>query len=212
VRAAVLLAEIYRNGDHGVAKNPIQAVKYAFRAIDLAVQTDPTDALHVNQFYEPVYEINAAHLLVEMAKSGEAVDAQGRPLLTLDEIDRLERYYGKVNAGSTKVNIRRLAPEIDCGLRDSRTKKFIIKWTISPSIWIWDWGRKESPTGLQIREILRKNPLCFYNLDRWRATLDDIFDQSNKSKLAFADLTNERISVLNGGEPPIRQPNRGRYR
>jgi TPR repeat protein len=211
VRAAVLLAEIYRNGDHGVAKNPIQTMKLAYRAIDLAVHTDPT-AGRVNPFYEPVYEINAAHLLVEMAKSGEAVDARGRPLLTPDEIDRLEHYYGKVNPGSNKVNIRRLSPEIRCEFPESKTRNVIYWGTIKPNIWVWDWGRVESPTDLQIREIARKTPFCFYNLDKWRGTLADIFEQSKKSKVAFADLTNERISVLKGGEPPLRPGDRSRRR
>jgi TPR repeat protein len=213
VRAAVLLAEIYRKGEHGVAKNPIQAMKLSYRAIDLAVQADPTPA-EVNSD-EAFYEINAAHLLVEMAKNGEAVDARARPLLTPDEIDRLEHYYGKVNAGSNKVNIRRLTFEVRCGVRDPRTKDFIggYNWPYNSSIWVWDWGRAESPTDLQIRDIERKYPLCFYNLDKWRGTLADIFEQSKKSKVAFADLTNERISILKGtAEPPTRQGDRRRNR
>jgi TPR repeat protein len=207
VRAAVVLAEIYRNGEHGVARNPVQAMKLAYRAIDLAVQTDPT-AADVN----PFYEINAAHLLAEMAKNGEAVDALSRPLLTPDEIDRLERYYGTINAGSKKVNIRRLNVPITCGFRDSRTQKFIYSWTISQPIWVWDWGRAESPTDLQIRDIERKTG-CPYN-EELRATLADIFDQSKKSKVAFADLIYEKISIIQGvGEPQPRQGDRrGRRR
>jgi TPR repeat protein len=204
-QAAVALAQIYRNGESGVERNPIQAMKLAYRAIDLAVLADPTSPREGN----PFYEINAAHLLVEMAKNGEAVDARGRPLLTPDEIDRLEHFYGTVNPGSKKVTVRRMFVPIYCGLRDTRTKKFLYQWTTAQPIWLWDWGRTESPTELQIRDIERRTG-CPYNEDL-RATLSDIFNQSKKNNVAFADMVNEKIRILQGvGEPQGQQRDRRR--
>ena len=40
-QAAVALAHIYRKGELGVEKDPLQAMKLAYHAIDLAVLTDP---------------------------------------------------------------------------------------------------------------------------------------------------------------------------
>ena len=56
-------------------------MELAYRAIDLATQNDA-----LPRHGEPFPEMAAAHLLVDMAKSGEAVDAAGRPLLPQDEI------------------------------------------------------------------------------------------------------------------------------
>jgi TPR repeat protein len=204
VRAAVALAQIYRNGESGVQKKPKLAMQLAYRAIDLAVQAEQTD-LDDN----PFYEMNAAHMLVEMAKSGEAVNSP----LTQDEIDRIERYYGKVNEGASRVNIRRLSVTINCGLRDPKTQKYLpgFYWTLPPqSIWVWDWGRTESPTEMQFRNIERKNRFCTGN-ELLRSTLTDIFEQSKKSKVAFADLIYERISVLQGlADAPDRDDGNGR--
>ena len=88
-KAALYLAQVYRKGELGQEKQPIEAMKLAYRTIELAEQADPTD-----EDGQPFHEIAAAHLLVEMAKNGEAVDTTGRPLLTQEEIERLERYYG----------------------------------------------------------------------------------------------------------------------
>jgi hypothetical protein len=171
------------------------------------VQTDPT-AQGVN----PFDEINAAHLIVEMAKNREAVDARGGPLLTSDEIDRLEHFYGKVDPSSKKVNIRRLTVETTCGLRDRKKQKFIVSWSNKFNIWVWDWGRAESPTDLQIRDFERRYDYCWYN-EKLRGTLADVFEQSKKNKVAFADLINEKVSILKGAaEAPDRQGNRRRNR
>ena len=53
-------------------------------------------------------------------------------------------------------------------------------------IWVWDWGRSEAPTKLQIRYYERLYG-CMYNTNL-RATLIDIYSQAKKSKVAFADL------------------------
>ena len=92
-------------------------MKLAYKAIELAVLTDPT-----TDEGNPFHEIAAAHLLVEMAKSGEAVDAVGRPLLTQDEVARLEHYYGTVDPVTKQVDIRRLNVPITCSVPSGRWK------------------------------------------------------------------------------------------
>ena len=67
------------------------------------------------------------------------------------------------------------------------------------SIWVWDWGRTEAPTELQIRDIERKTG-C-HNQDL-RATLDDVYAQAKKSKVAFADLLYQKIQTLQGQTQP----------
>ena len=111
-QAALALAQINRNGELGQDKNPIEAMRLAYHAIELAVLTDP-----MTDEGNPFHEIGAAHLLIEMAKSGEGADSMGRPLLTQEEIARLERYYGAVDPVSRKVAIRRLFVPITCRIR-----------------------------------------------------------------------------------------------
>jgi TPR repeat protein/uncharacterized protein (UPF0335 family) len=181
--AAVALAQIYRKGELGEDKNPVKAMELAYHAIDLAVLADPT-VLDGN----PYYEFNAAHLLVEMAKGGEAVDGMGRPLLTPQEIDRLERYYGTVDATTKQVKLRGFKMPIFC--EPSET------WYLPEQVWVWDWGRSEAPTEFQIRYFERLTG-CPYNVDL-RATLIDVYAQAKKSKVAFADLLAQRIQTLEG--------------
>jgi len=198
-QAAVALAQIYRKGELGVAKSPVQAMKLAYRAIDLSVLTDPT-SLEGN----PYYEINAAHLLAEMSKSGEAVDGQGRPLLTPEEVERLQRYYGAVNPATRQVTIRRLNVPLYCQLAlDQRSRRLIPVRPLYKPIWVWDWGRSEAPTELQIRDLERKTK-CSYNQDL-RATLMDVYAQAKKSNVAFADLLNQKIQTLQGMTEPAPQ-------
>ncbi len=91
-RAAKMLAEIYRNGELDQAKDPLLAMKYAFLAIKLSVQADPS-----SDDGNPFYEMGAGILLAEMAVNGQAVDVNDRGLLNPDEIDRLQRFYGTVD-------------------------------------------------------------------------------------------------------------------
>ena len=72
-RAANMLAEIYRNGELDQPKDPLLAMKYAFLAIKLSVQADPT-----TPDGNPFFEINAGILLAEMAVNGQAVDVNDR--------------------------------------------------------------------------------------------------------------------------------------
>jgi TPR repeat protein len=181
--AAVVLAEINRKGELGNDRNPIESLKLAYHAIDLAVLADPTTSDG-----DPFYEINAAQLIVEMAKNGEAVDAMGRPLLTPEEIDRLERYYGAVDPVTKRVKLRGFKMPIFC--EPSGT------WFLPEQIWVWDWGRTEAPTEFQIRYLERQTG-CPYNTDL-RATLIDLYTQAKKNKVAFADLLAQRMQTLEG--------------
>jgi TPR repeat protein/uncharacterized protein (UPF0335 family) len=187
-QAAVELAHIYRNGEIGVEKNPVEAMKLAYHAIDLAVLADPTA-----QEGDPYYEMDAAHLIVDLAKGGEAIDAMGRPLLTPEEIDRLEHYYGAADPVTKKMKVRGFKVPIFC--EPSET------WYFPKQIWVWDWGRSEAPTELQIR-FLERLTRCPYNRDL-RATLLDVYAQAKKSKVAFADLLAQRMQTLEGqAQPP----------
>jgi uncharacterized protein len=202
-QAAVALAHIYRKGELGVDKDPVQAMKLAYHAIDLAVLTDPA-APEGN----PYYEINAGHLLIEMAKNGEAVGPSGRRLLTPEEIDRLERSYGAVDPVTKEVKVRRLLVPINCTPPTTLTLKSGKKLRVPTSstlqqIWVWDWGRAEAPTELQIKDIERRTD-CPYNQDL-RATLMDVFAQANKNKVAFADLLYQKIETLQGQAEPTAQ-------
>jgi len=197
-QAAVELAQIYRNGELGVDKNPIEAMKLAYHAIDLAVLADPTTAEG-----DPYYEMGAAHLLVDLVKSGEAVDGMSRPLLTPEEIDRLEHYYGAADPATKKMKVRGFKVPIFCEPTET--------WYLPEQIWVWDWGRSESPTELQIR-YLERTTGCPYNVDL-RATLIDVYSQARKNKVAFADLLSQRMQTLEGqAQPQAQQGDRRRRR
>jgi uncharacterized protein len=177
-RAALALAQIYRKGELGQEKKPIEAMKLAYRTIELATQADPTE-----EEGNPFHEIAAGHLLVEMAKNGEAVDGAGQPLLTQDEVDRLERFYGTVDVNTKQVRIRRLNVRVGCWGGWYRTK----------DIWVWDWGRVESPTESQFRNIERETACNDNGL--LRRTLIDVFEQAKKNKVPFADLIDQKIKT-----------------
>jgi len=196
-QAALALAQIKRGGELGQDKSPIEAMKLAYRAIELAVLSDA-----VPRPNEPFPEMVAAHLLVEMAKNGEAVDAAGRPLLTQDEIDRLEKFYGVVDPATRQVKIRRLTVRLLCGVGpryDQREREwtFDYEYTKTQHIWVWDWGRAESPTEFQFRNLERRETACSRN-SVLRRTLTDIFEQAKKSKVAFADLVDQKVRTAQG--------------
>jgi hypothetical protein len=185
--AALRLAQIYRRGELGQEKNPIEAMKLAYRTIELAMQTDPTTVEG-----NPFHEIAAGHLLAEMAKNGEAVDAAGRPLLTPDEVDRLERFYGAVDPATKQVKALSITVLADCGGYRKWPKK----------VWVWDWGRTESPTESQFRNIERTTRCT--NNDVLRRTLNEVFEQAKKNKVPFADLIDQKIKTANSVVEPKR--------
>lgn len=174
-RAADMLAEIYRNGELDQAKDPLLAMKYAFLAIKLSTLADPT-----KPDGNPFWEIGAGILLAEMAVNGQAVDVNDRALLNPDEIDRLQRYYGAVDPATRKVKIRMLSVPFCGGAFPER-------------VWVWDWGRSESPTEPQFRSLERETS-CFDN-DILRRTLSASFDAARKAKVPFADLIVQQIAA-----------------
>ncbi len=191
-RAATMLADIYRNGELDQAKDPLLAMKYAFLAIKLSEQADPT-----KDDGNPFYEIRAGIELAEMAVNGQAVDVNDRALLNPDEIDRLQRFYGTVDKSTHAVKIRRL--DVPLGGCNYPYKK---------SVWVWDWGRAESPTEPQFRSLERET-FCYDN-DVLRRTLSATFEAARKAGVPFADLINQQIIAAQTLEnsQPARQPRR----
>ena len=179
-RAAQRLANIYRNGLLGEEKSPAKAMNYAYRAIELSTTADPT-----KEDGNPFNEIAAGITLAEMAENHEAEDINGNPLLTKDEIERLERFYGKVDPLTKKVKLRWL----NVPLYSDKNDKDNVLWK---PIWIWDWGRFESPTEPQFRSLEAQYPGWNQN-DALRRTLVAIFERAKKNKVAFADLVQEEI-------------------
>jgi TPR repeat protein len=202
-QAALALAQINRTGELGQAKRPIEAMRLAYHAIDLAVLTDP-----MTDEGNPFYEIAAAHLLVEMAKSGEAVDPMGRPLLTQEEVGTLEHYYGAVDPVTKKVTIRRLSVPISCRIKRAGPGRSDVTWGYRRSLWVWDWGRPESPTEPQMRNIERALG-CSDDGDL-RNTLIDVYQQAKKNKVAFADLIDQKIKTAQGLAEPAQKKSKQR--
>jgi TPR repeat protein len=199
-RAALELARIYRAGTPETPKDPILAMKYAYRAIKLRTLADPLQ--QDGSFYN---EVAAAHLLVEMAKSGEAVSPDGRPLLSKDEIGRLEKFYGMVDPATNEVKVRRLATPLVCYVRKERGgRETQLMSSVRYFVWVWDWGREESPTETQLRR-LEQLTACGFNQDL-RGTLSASFRQAQKNKVPFADLIDEQIKAAsNQSERPSRR-------
>jgi hypothetical protein len=195
--AALALAQIKRNGELGEDKSPVEAMKFAYRAIELAVLDESGTGPG-----EPFPEMAAAHLLIEMAKNGEATDAAGRSLLSAEEIDRIEKFYGSVDPGTRQVKIRRITVRLNCGIGgqfDPREREWVYAygWPKYFYIWVWDWGRTESPTEFQFRDIEREWTACSHN-SLLRRTLNDIFEQAKKNKVAFADLVDQKVRTAQG--------------
>jgi hypothetical protein len=195
--AALALAQIKRSGELGEDKSPVEAMKFAYRAIELSVLDESGSGPG-----EPFPEMAAAHLLIEMAKNGEATDAAGRPLLSAEEIDRIEKFYGSVDPSTRQVKIRRLTVRLNCGIGghfDAGEREWVYDygWDKYYYIWVWDWGRAESPTEFQFRDIERQSKVCTHN-GVLRRTLNDIFEQAKKSKVAFADLVDQKVRTAQG--------------
>jgi len=190
-QAALNLARIYQNGQLNQPKDATLAMKYAYQAITLSVQANP-----LTPDGDPFIEIAAGHLLSEMAKNGQAVDGSGQPLLSLDEVDRLDRYYGKVDPEKHFVKARRIDVPIRCDVFPG--------YYYGSQIWVWDWGRNESPTEMQFRSIERENGCSSQEL---RATLAAVFEEARKNNVAFADLLDQRVQTA---KRDVRQEKRRR--
>ncbi|QAY95600.1 hypothetical protein CWB41_07485 [Methylovirgula ligni] len=175
-RGATYLAEIYRNGEFGVMKDPLKAMQYAYQAIKLSAEADPT-----TEDGNPFFEADAGILLAEMAVNGQANDINGRPLLDEDEVDRLQKFYGTINPDIGKVEVRKLEVPLGCNGYYSR----------HATLWVWDWGRRVSPTEPQFRSIERQTG-CYDNATL-RRTLIASFLLAKKTKVPFADLIYQQI-------------------
>jgi len=175
-RAALDLARIYEKGLFSQKRDIVLAMKLAYQAIDLAAQTDPTKAEG-----EAYNEFAAGQLLANMAASGMAVDTAGQPLLTQDEVDRINHYYGKVDPATKTVKAERLWVPVHCDGLDYG----FWHW-----IWVWDWGRSEAPTEPQFRNIERH----FYCSDHeLRGTMVAVYAEAMKNSVSFVDLLEQRI-------------------
>jgi uncharacterized protein len=70
-------------------------------------------------------------------------------------------------------------------------------FTWDKPVWVWDWGRSESPTEPQFRSLERQTG-CY---DNWtmRRVLINSFQLARKDKVPFADLVFEEIKAAQGG-------------
>jgi len=94
----------------------------------------------------------------------------------------------------------------------ARRKLGTNSWAVKRPIWVWDWGRAESPTEFQFRS-LERDTNCSKN-SILRRTLVDIYDQAKRNDVPFADMVEQKIKVAMGAaaEPTTRGKRRGRRR
>ena len=103
--------------------------------------------------------------------------------MTQEEIGRLEHYYGTVDPVTKKVTIRQLIVPVTCRIRRSGNGRNDVSWTNRQWLWVWDWGRVESPTEPQMRNIERTSG-CSDNGDL-RNTLIDVYQHRAKFTVMF---------------------------
>ncbi|TBW40399.1 hypothetical protein EYW49_04235 [Siculibacillus lacustris] len=196
-RAALELARIARDRS-GDDRDPVVAMRYAYEAIRLTTLGDPL--LPDGSFYN---EVAAGHLLAEMARNNETV-VGGTSLLSKDEIDRVEKFYGQVDEASGRVKVRWLRTRLNCFiLKDRKGVETNYPTSRLYDLWVWDWGREEAPTEPQMRRLEHETN-CMYNQDL-RGTLVASFRQAQKSHIPFADLIDEQIRIASGGTPRKRR-------
>ena len=183
-RAAGALAEIYRNGELGVGKDPLKAIQYAFLAIRLSVLASPT-----TDDGDPYHEMAAGILIAEMAYNNQALDASGHPIFKPEELDRLQKYYGLIDPPSRRVKLRSFEVPLNCA--DPKQSNGANAAPRRKQLWVWDWGRSEPPTEPQFRSLERVT-FCPYN-DVLRQTLAAAFDAAKKNKVSFADLVQQEV-------------------
>ena len=119
-----------------------------------------------------------------MAANDQAVDVNGHPLLKPDELERLQKFYGTIDPDLRRVKFRSFEVPLTCYGPNSG-------WFKPRQLWVWDWGRQESPTEPQFRNLERQTD-CPYN-DVLRQTLIAAFEAARKNKVAFADLVEEEV-------------------
>jgi TPR repeat protein len=202
-RAALLMARVRRGGEDAVGTgiqvepDPEKAVLFAYRAINLSAT-----AVFNNASTDPMHEFAAGILLVEMGRRGEAIDANGRRMIEPEELDRLERYYGRFDSAAGRVNVRRIAVPLYCGGDQQRP-------TGSWRVWIWDWDRDESPTEAQFRHYeetidCKPEPVL-------RQAINKAFETARKNKVSFPDYLIQQAEAAQAeNQARGQKPERGR--
>ena len=159
-----------------MTEDPLKAMQYAYQAIKLSAEADPT-----TEDGNPFFEADAGILLAEMAVNGQANDINGRPLLDEDEVDRLQKFYGTINPDIGKVEVRKLEVPLGCNGYYSR----------HATLWVWDWGRRVSPTEPQFPQ--HRTPDGLLRQCNAAAHLAASFLLAKKTKVPFADLLYQQI-------------------
>ena len=119
----------------------------------------------------------------------------GHPLLTPEEIDHLEHYYGAADPNTKRIKVHGFKMPFFCDPPNAPVIHYV-----PMQVWVWDWGRSEAPTEVQIRYLERMMG-CPYNTSL-RATLMDVYAQAKKNKVAFADLLTQKMQTLEGQAKP----------
>jgi TPR repeat protein len=171
VRAAHMLAGAYWNGK-GTARNPAFAARYAVAAFNLGSKAEPSSD---DAF--PMYAVNAAHILQDVQRNGVAIPSGVN-------IDQLKVRYGPPQP------LKKLNVKVTCHTV-----------TVDAEIYIWDWGRKESPTEMQF-DWLSKARRCEPKPEA-RKGLKDIYDIAQQRRTSYKELLVEALSET-GGWPHAR--------
>lgn len=195
--AAVRLARLERESGGGPERMR-EALRFAYRALQLVQQSNPAA-----RDSQPFTEVQAGHLIAEMFRNGE-LDGLSPSPLTSEEVERIERFYGRVDRtpgadGRLRVKARSLQVPLNCTFN-----------TNSVTVWVWDWGRNESPTEIQLRAEERKDSACATSANNdLRDTLTAVFEEAKKNRVPFADLIDQRIaSARSLVDQPQQQRNR----
>jgi hypothetical protein len=124
-----------------------------------------------------------------MAYNNQAVDINGHPLIKPDELDRLQKFYGKIDPDARRVKVGIFEAPLYC--IDPKIFGFNSGWSVPLQLWVWDWGRQESPTEAQFRSLNRVTG-CPFN-DVLRQTLVAAFEAARKNKVPFTDLVEQEV-------------------
>jgi TPR repeat protein len=216
-RAALLLAARAWPDDPHLHRDARLAAAYAFAAIDLAAMANPAGDYWQNDF-SPLTEIAAGHFLIMLAHQPDGTDEQGKPLFSKAETDLLEKYYGKYDETQHRVVVK-MADFFDYANAVPQDS------TVRKQLWIWDWGRVESPTEQQFRRIELWRGTTFYDHVRdsyflkerndvntmkshpeyvtqnmLRTAIGDVYSLSRNIKTSFVELLGNKLEII-GRQP-----------
>ena len=108
-RAAEMLAEIYRNGELGSAKDPAESDPIRLRsdqAFDRRIRRRTTEIRFTK---------SRPASCSPKWRSTQAVDVNGHPLLKPDEMERLQNFYGTIDSATRRVKFRSFQVPLTCG-------------------------------------------------------------------------------------------------